>query len=57
MAMKPLTLLHRLPDGSFMDWGRNATVNGVRGEGGAVVYRGEAAEVMRLVLRYTQGEC
>lgn len=48
---------HRLipqPDGSFIDWGRNATINGVRGEGPAKHYSGEAAEVMRLVLQYSK---
>jgi hypothetical protein len=50
--MKQVNLLQRLPDGTFLDWGRNATVNGVRGEGGAVWYRGEAAEVMRVLLKH-----
>ena len=50
--MKRVNLLQRLPDGTFMDWGRNATVNGIRGEGGAVCYRGEAAEVMRVLLKH-----
>jgi hypothetical protein len=50
--MKPLTLLQLLPDGEFIDWGRNVTVNGVRGYGGARHYSGEAAEVMELVLKH-----
>ena len=33
----------------MIDWGRHAKVNGMRGTGGAVMYVGEAAEVMRLV--------
>lgn len=53
--MKAINLLQRQPDGSFVDWGRNATVAGVRGEGGAVWYRGEAAEVMHLVLKHWKG--
>ncbi len=52
--MKRRNLLQRLPDGSFIDWGRNGTVNGVRGEGEAVVYSGEAAKVMELGLKYTK---
>lgn len=46
------TFLRIDPDGSVIDWGRHATVNGVRGNGGARIYRGEAAEVMKLVLKY-----
>ena len=45
--------LQRRPDGSFVDWGRHATVGGVRGEGGARLFAGEAAEVMALVLKHT----
>ncbi|WP_193619494.1 hypothetical protein [Fimbriiglobus ruber] len=50
---------HRLipqPDGSFIDWGRNATINGVRGFGPARYYGGEAAEVLRVLLRYSGKE-
>jgi len=47
-------MLQRFPDGTFIDWGRNATVNGKRGTGGAVHYSGEAAKVMELVLKYTE---
>lgn len=47
------TFLQVLPDGTLMDWGRYATVNGRRGTGGAVRYCGEAAEVMKLVLLHT----
>lgn len=50
--MKPFYHLIHQPDGSLVDWGRNATVNGVRGYGGARWYSGEAAEVMKLVLKY-----
>ncbi|WP_169331898.1 hypothetical protein [Zavarzinella formosa] len=50
--MKQIRLVPQ-PDGSFIDWGRNATINGVRGEGPAFCYYGEAAEVMRLVLKHT----
>lgn len=54
MEMTPdkQTFLRIDPDGSVIDWGRHATVNGVRGNGGARIYRGEAAEVMKLVLKY-----
>lgn len=45
--------LQRWPDGSFVDWGRHATVGGVRGEGGARLFVGEAAKVMALVLKHT----
>ena len=41
--------LQRQEDGSFIDWGRH----GPGGEGMALWYRGEAAEVMALVLRYS----
>ncbi|WP_238603033.1 hypothetical protein [Fimbriiglobus ruber] len=44
------------PDGSFIDWGRNATINGVRGFGPARYYGGEAAEVLRVLLRYSGKE-
>lgn len=53
--MKRLYLLQRHPDGTFTDWGRSCTVNGVRGEGGARHYSGEAAKVMVLVLKYAGG--
>ena len=42
--------LQRYPDGTFIDWGRH----GPGKVGPAVWYRGEAAEVMALVLRYSQ---
>lgn len=42
--------LQRQPDGSFVDWGRH----GPGGTGPARWYRGEAAEVLALVLRYTE---
>ena len=52
-----MTILHRLPNGDFIDYGRHwrgMTVNGVpvSGEGPALHYSGEAAEVMRLVLQH-----
>lgn len=53
MSMKKVNLLQRQGDG-FIDWGRNSTVNGVRGEGRAQLYHGEAAEVMKLVLKYME---
>jgi hypothetical protein len=46
-------LLQRQPDGNFIDWGRHATVNGVRGHGGARYYTGEAARVLALVLKHS----
>jgi hypothetical protein len=49
-----LIMLQRQPDGSFIDWGRHATVDGARGGGGARWYVGEAAEVLRLVLLYSE---
>lgn len=52
--MKMNRYLMRQPNGEFIDWGRHATVNGVRGVGAAVYYRGEAAKVMALVLKYTE---
>jgi len=52
--MKKVNLL-QVSGRDFIDWGRHATVNGRRGEGAAVVYRGEAADVMRLVLLYVKG--
>ncbi len=45
--------LHRQPDGTFVDWGRHAHTGGVRGEGGARWYQGEAARVMALVLEHS----
>ena len=39
--------LIRQSDGSLIDWGRNATIDGVRGEGPARCYVGEDAEVLR----------
>lgn len=46
--------LQRLPDGCFIDWGRNAIIKGICGIGGAKYYSGESAEVMKLVLKYTK---
>jgi len=48
--------LQLLPNGDVCDWGRHATVNGERGYGGARYYSGEAAKVMRLVLKYWRGK-
>jgi hypothetical protein len=54
MPSKPrCVFLQRQPSGSFVDWGRHASVNSVRGEGPALWYTGEAAEVLALVLKYT----
>lgn len=44
--------LQRLADGSFIERGRNASINGVRGDGGARHYSGEAARVLALVLKH-----
>ena len=56
MTEKPFAgttvFLQRWPDGTFVDWGRHATVRGVRGQGPARWYKGEAAEVMALVLKH-----
>jgi hypothetical protein len=47
--------LQVFPDGTLMDWGRHTVINGQRcGYGAAVHYSGEAAEVMRLVLKYSK---
>lgn len=46
--------LQRQSDGSFVDWGRHATVLGVRGQGPALWFRGEAAEVLALVLKHSE---
>lgn len=47
-------MLQRQPDGTFVDWGRNVTVNGQRGEGMARWYCGEAARVMALVVKHSE---
>lgn len=39
---------------AYIKWGRNATINGQRGEGGAMVYMGEAYEVMKLLCGETK---
>lgn len=44
--------LQRQSDGTLIDWGRNAVVNGNRGAGGARVYCGEALKVMNLILKH-----
>ena len=53
--MKQIYQLIRQNDGSYIDWGRNASVNGVRGEGPARHYTGEAARVMDLILKHYRG--
>lgn len=45
--------LLRHPDGTLTSFSRHYTVNGRRGTGGLVVYKGEAREVMELVLKYS----
>ena len=50
--MKKLNMLQRQPSGGLIDWGREATVKGKRGEGGARYYTGEAAEVMQILLKH-----
>ena len=50
--MKKINMLQRQPCGGLIDWGREATVKGQRGEGGAVYYTGEDANIMQLVLKY-----
>ncbi len=44
--------LQAFPDGTLINWGRNWRSHGVDGFGPAYWYKGEAAEVMRLVLKY-----
>ena len=44
------------PNGDVINWGRHAKVKGVRGQGGISVYMGEAARIMRLVLKHSKGE-
>lgn len=51
-----ITYLHPLPNGDFIDYGRNWRRFGLEGYGPARVCMGEAAEVMRLVLKYTKGQ-
>ena len=48
--------LERLPDGSFMYWGRHWRNYGIEGAGPAYHYSGEAAEVLELVLKYSENE-
>lgn len=44
-----------LPNGDVVDWGRHTIIDGVRcGSGPARYYTGEAAKVMRLVLKYAK---
>ncbi len=45
--------VQRMADGSFVTWGRHATVQGIRGEGPAGLYRGEDAKILELVLRHS----
>lgn len=53
-----MTEIHRLQHTEFLgkaaliDWGRHWRMEGSHGP--AVVYMGEAAEVMRLVLKHTE---
>lgn len=47
-------LLQRQPDGCLIDWGRHATVAGVRGQGGARHYSGEHAEILLLLCKYAK---
>lgn len=49
----------RLPDGSFIDWGRHWRLFRVNGKpikndrmGGAVVYSGESAKVIELIIKH-----
>lgn len=46
------TELIRRPDGTLTNFSRHDTANGKRGQGGLVVYEGEAKEVMEMVLKY-----
>lgn len=50
--------LERLPDGSLMNWGRHWRLFGVKPEqcGGAVIYMGEDAKIMELVLKYSKAQ-
>jgi hypothetical protein len=45
--------LLRLPNGNFIDYGRNWRLFGKQGRGPALHYSGEAAEVMRLLVEMT----
>jgi hypothetical protein len=45
--------LETLPGGDLIDWGRHWRLFGKRGEGPALYYTGEAAEVLRLVLKHS----
>ena len=50
---------HRLipqADGALIDWGRHATINGVRGVGSPKYYSGEDAEVLRLVIKHMKND-
>lgn len=51
--------LQRFNDGTFINWGRHwrgLNINGrpVYGEGAAVFYTGEAAEVISLIIKHQQ---
>lgn len=51
------TYLYLSPSGEVFDFGRHTVIDGKRvGYGPAVCYSGEAAEVMRLVLKYTKSK-
>ncbi len=41
------------PNGDVINWGRNVTVNGERGSGGAYYFAGEDAKILRLILKYS----
>jgi len=52
----PTINLQRFPDGSLIDWGRNWRNYGMEGYGSAKYYSGEAAKVLELVLKYSEGK-
>lgn len=47
------TELIRRADGTLTNFSRHDIVNGKRGQGGLVVYEGEAKEVMEMILKYS----
>lgn len=54
--MSNLIEIVRYPDGTLTNFSRHHTINGKRGYGGLVIYVGEAAEVMKLVLKYSDNK-
>lgn len=48
-----LIAMQRLPNGDLINWGRHTRLPGLRFYGPAEYYTGEAAAIMRLVLKYS----